>query len=63
MGQVIGESNSDASKPAADPITNKDLVSTVLHYLFNVEELRVIQGIPSELIRLTESGQPIRGLF
>ena len=63
MGQGIGESNSDASKPAADPITNKDLVSTVLHYLFNVEELRVIQGIPSELIRLTESGQPIRGLF
>ncbi|MEC8896219.1 MAG: DUF1501 domain-containing protein, partial [Planctomycetota bacterium] len=63
MGQVIGESNSDASKPAADPITNKDLVSTVLHYLFNVEELRVTQGIPGEILRLTESGKPIRGLF
>jgi len=63
MGQVIGESNSDASKPAADPITNKDLVSTILHYLFNVEELRVTQGIPTELLRLTESGKPIRGLF
>ena len=63
MGQVIGESNRDASKPATDPITNKDLVSTVLHYLFNVEELRVTQGIPTELIRLTESGTPIRELF
>jgi len=63
MGQVIGESNRDASKPATDPITNKDLVSTVLHYLFNIEELRVTQGIPTELIRLTESGTPIRELF
>ena len=63
MGQVIGESNRDASKPATDPITNKDLVSTVLHYLFNIEELRVTQGIPTELIHLTESGTPIRELF
>ena len=62
-GQVIGESNHDASLPAADPITNKDLVSTILHYLFDVEELRVTQGIPTELIRLTESGTPIRELF
>ena len=62
-GQVIGESNHDASLPVADPITNKDLVSTILHYLFNVEELRVTQGIPAELIRLTESGSPIRELF
>ena len=45
MGQVIGESNRDASRPAADPITNKDLVATILHSLFNVEELRITQGI------------------
>ena len=63
MGQVIGESNRDASRPAADPITNKDLVATILHSLFNVEELRITQGIPAELVGLTESGKPIRELF
>ena len=63
MGQVIGESNRDASLPATDPITNKDLVSTILHSLFNVEELRITQGIPTELVGLTESGKPIRELF
>ena len=63
MGQVIGESNRDASRPAADPITNKDLVATILHSLFNVEELRVTQGIPAELVDLTSSGKPIRELF
>jgi hypothetical protein len=63
MGQVIGESNRDASRPATDPITNKDLVATILHSLFNVEELRVTQGIPAELVDLTSSGKPIRELF
>src|SRR5262245_2256898 len=54
MGQVIGQSTRDAGSPQSEPITNKHLVSTVLHTLFDVGKLRLVRGMPTNLLRLTE---------
>ncbi len=54
MGQVIGQSTRDAGQPQTEPITNKHLVSTVLHTLFDVGKLRLVRGMPTNLLRLAE---------
>jgi hypothetical protein len=54
MGQVIGQSTRDAGEPLSEPITNKHLISTVLHTLFDVGRLRLVRGMPSNLLRLAE---------
>jgi uncharacterized protein (DUF1501 family) len=63
MGQVIGESDRTASQPATDPIGVQDLMSTVMHTLFNVGELRVTQGIPNDIFQAITAGQPIPQLI
>jgi uncharacterized protein (DUF1501 family) len=61
MGQVIGQSDRQAGQPASTPVTNKHLVATVMHTLFDVGQLRVMRGLPRELARITEY-DPIPGL-
>jgi uncharacterized protein (DUF1501 family) len=62
MGQVIGQSAKNADQPASDPISPTHLMATVLHTLFDVPQLRLQPGIPRDLLRLIETGQPIREL-
>jgi uncharacterized protein (DUF1501 family) len=62
-GQVIGASDRRASSPATEPVTVRHLLTTLLHSLFNVGELRVMRGLPTEVVRLATNGQPIRQLF
>jgi hypothetical protein len=54
MGQVIGQSTRNAGEPQTEPITNKHLISTVLHTLLDVGKLRVTRGVPNNLLRLAE---------
>lgn len=61
MGQVIGQSKSDAGEPRSEPVTNKHLVSSVFHTLFDVGRLRLLRGAPSNLLKLAEH-EPIPGL-
>ena len=63
MGQVIGQSDRTASKPAANPYTPQNLVATVLHTLFDVPQLRLDPSLPSELVRFIDSSRPIQELF
>ena len=63
MGQVIGRSTRNAEEPQSDPYTTKDLMATVLHTMFDVGQLRLAAGLPQDLLRLVENGQPIRELF
>ena len=63
MGQVVGQSTRDAGQPLTEPITNKHLISTILHTLFHVGELRITQGVPSEVTRDMASWEPIPGLL
>jgi hypothetical protein len=62
MGQVIGKSDRNNSVPATDPISTPDLMATVMHYLFDVGQLRAQPNV-REFARLAEAGKPIEELF
>lgn len=63
MGQVIGASDRRAARPATTPVTVENMLTTILHTLFNVGELRITRGLPTEVVRLATNNQPIRELF
>ena len=63
MGQVIGQSTRDAGEPDTDPITTPDLMSTVLHSMFDMGKLRLESGLSREVISLVEDGKRIEQLF
>ncbi len=60
-GQVIGQSTRDGGQPATENLTPKHLISTIMHTMFDVGQLRVTSGLPSQLARLIEE-KPIPGL-
>ena len=61
MGQVIGQSARDAGEPATTPVTIKNLVATILHTLVDVGEVRVVRGMPRDVVQMTE-WDPIPGI-
>mgnify|MGYP002623548475 CR=1 FL=1 len=61
-GQVIGQSTRDGGEPADEPITPKHLISTIMHTLFDVGQLRLVSGIPAEVTQLAQA-DPIPGLI
>jgi uncharacterized protein (DUF1501 family) len=63
MGQVIGRSDSTASSPASDPVSTPNLMATLLHYLFDVPQLRLRSGVPRDLMQLLDRSEPIAQLF
>jgi uncharacterized protein (DUF1501 family) len=62
VGQVIGKSDGQGARPATEPYTPANLLATVLHFLFDVPQLRLRTDLPRDLKPLLESGEPIRGL-
>lgn len=60
-GAVIGRSTRDAGEPQSDPIGISHLVATILQTLFHVGELRLLPGVPAEIIRLA-TNDPIPGI-
>ena len=63
MGQVIGQSDRDGARPVAEPYTPANLVATVLHYLFDIPEMRLRSDIPASIKHVFDVGVPIRRLF
>ncbi len=61
MGQVIGESSRDAGEPATTPVTPEHLAGTLVHTLFDVGRLRLVRGLPADILRMAEY-DPIPGL-
>ncbi len=61
MGQVIGQSSRDGGRPATEPVYIKNLISTVMHTLFDSGKLRVTRGVSRELLSMTDA-DPIPGL-
>ncbi|MEO1971152.1 MAG: DUF1501 domain-containing protein, partial [Pirellulaceae bacterium] len=59
MGQVIGQSDRTASRPATEPVTVKNLLATVMNTLFDVGKLRLVSGVPDEIARAITVSQPI----
>lgn len=62
MGQVIGQSTRDASQPLTEPIRIPNLVSTILHTLMDVGQVRLIPGLPADVIKAATNATPIPGL-
>lgn len=63
MGQVIGRSDSHAGAPATDAYTPANLLATVMHFLFDVPQLRLRTGLARELKEAIENGRPIEPLL
>jgi hypothetical protein len=61
-GQVIGKSDHQAAKAATYAYRPPHLMATVLSTLFDLGELRLVQGLPREITGIIESGDPIAGL-
>lgn len=63
MGQVIGQSTRDAGEPASEPLTNRHLISTIMHTLLDVGQVRTLTGIPNDISRAITGTDPIPGLL
>jgi len=62
-GQVIGQSTRENDAPATEPVTTGHVMSTVMHWLFDVGQLRLERGVPRELLSYLEQHDPISGLI
>jgi len=62
MGQVIGASDRHAAEPSTRPYHPRHLMSTIMHTLFDIGQLRVTAGIPKPIIDTIAAGEPIREL-
>lgn len=62
MGRVIGQSTRDAGEPLTERVMIKNLVATIMHSLFDVSEMRLSPSVPSEILRLINTAEPIPGL-
>lgn len=63
MGQVIGQSDNQAGRPATEPIRPQNLISTIMHVLFDVPQLRLAAGIPSDIAKVITGAEPIAELI
>jgi hypothetical protein len=51
MGQVIGRSTRDGAEPQTEPVRIKHLVATILQRLVDPGELRLVRGMPNEVVQ------------
>ena len=61
MGQVIGQSARNGGEPNSEPVRIKNVISTVMHTLFDVGQLRLVRGVGREIMQMSEP-EPIPGL-
>jgi hypothetical protein len=62
MGQVIGQSTRNGGEPASQPVTIPDLIATIMHTVLDIGEVRVMDGLPRNLVEAITRGEPIKGL-
>jgi uncharacterized protein (DUF1501 family) len=62
-GQIVGQSDRNNGAPASEPISTPNLLSTVMHTLFDVGKLRVSRGAPSNLVKLIGDHKPIEAVL
>jgi uncharacterized protein (DUF1501 family) len=60
-GCVIGQSTRTGGEPLSEPVTIPHLIGTLMQTLFHTGELRLLPGIPDDLIRAA-THPPIAGL-
>jgi hypothetical protein len=62
-GQVIGSSSRDAGEPTSEPYTNENLVATIMHTVLDIGQVRLMTGLPQDLLRAITTPEPIKPLF
>lgn len=62
MGQVIGQSDRKGGSPATEPVRIPNLLATVLNTQFDINELRVMPGLPREIGQTMTGWDTIPGL-
>lgn len=62
MGQVVGQSDRRAERPATKPYTPEHLFATIMHTLFDVSELRLVQSVPRDIQQIINTSEPITEL-
>ena len=62
MGQVIGQSTRDGSQPQSEPVGIPNLVATILQRLVDPGELRIVRGMPNDVVQ-PATAEPIAGLI
>ncbi len=63
MGQVIGQSTRDGGEPASDPVNMDNLTATILHALFDIGQVRLLDGISSDVMQVLTANRPIGQLI
>ena len=58
-GQVIGQSNRQAAEPQTTPIGIPNLLSTIMHTLVDVPQLRLVPGMPREVLQAAVGAERI----
>lgn len=63
-GQVIGETDTRGGRVECDPVGVDDLTATLMHYLFDLGQLRISREVSPALKRIAlDHGTPIRALI
>lgn len=63
MGQVIGQSTRDGGEPLSEPYRNENLLATIMHTLLDIGQVRLLSGLPQDVLRAVTTPSPIAGLF
>jgi hypothetical protein len=63
MGQVVGRSTRDGGDPASEPVRIRNLIATIMHYLLDINQVRVMRGIQGDVSRVITEGNPIAQLM
>ena len=62
MGRVIGRSDHHATKATTRAYRPQHMLSTIMHSLFDIGELRILRGVPSDVRKSMTDGDPITEL-
>jgi uncharacterized protein (DUF1501 family) len=62
MGQVVGRSDRTGSAPASEPISSSNVLATIMHALFDIGQLRLLGGVPQDVLRVLTESAPIQEL-
>ena len=62
MGQVVGASDNHATRAITTPYRPQHMMATIMHSLFDIGELRLVDNIPANLKDTITEGEPIKEL-
>ncbi len=62
-GQINGQATRNNAVPHSDPVGVENLMATIMHVLFDVGQLRLVRGLPRQLLAPIEKHAPIAAML